>query len=405
MLDQNRERALALTRGVLVVSFSCSFLVYLAWTLLHPETSSRTRSDMAVLLGLPSVGLLLWWLAGALYDRRKPFEWLVVIAVANALILVPEIGLRLFGFQWESGIQFGWPRPITFMSLVPDAKLFWRLPSSSPNVNSLGFPGAEPKTPKPHDVVRLVFLGDSCTEQGYPDIVADILNARQSRYPKRFESLTLAVSGYSSHQGRVMVEDLVPKLEPDLVLVYFGWNDHWLAYGQIDSKKKIKALEISRLYKLAVRSRIVQFCQFLGAAVAGTLEQPLDQVRVPLPEYRENLLAIRSNCVKIGVPTVFITAPTSHYQLGFPDRWVNRRAVRDKESGIELHKAYNATVRSVASLSGAHLLDLEQLLNKIPNLGHIFLEDGIHFTPSGLALVSVEIAEFIENTVLPPVKH
>jgi hypothetical protein len=139
----------------------------------------------------------------------------------------------------------------------------------------------------------------------------------------------------------------------------------------------------------------------VGAKIAGTLEQPLDQPRVPLPQYRENLMAIRTICRKIGVPTVFITAPTSHYRLGFPDRWVARGSVRDKKSGIELHKAYNATVRDVASQSQAYLLDLEKRINKIPNLGHIFLEDGIHFTPSGLALVSVEIAAFVENTVFP----
>ncbi len=51
--------------------------------------------------------------------------------------------------------------------------------------------------------------------------------------------MTLALSGYSSHQGRVLAELYGETLEPDLAVIYFGWNDHWRAYQTIDSQKVV----------------------------------------------------------------------------------------------------------------------------------------------------------------------
>src|SRR6185503_10239350 len=111
-----------------------------------------------------------------LVDSKQLVGWLLAFATLNLLLVVPELALRVVGFRGEAGIQFGYPRPQEFVAFDPDARLFWKLRSSNRNVNSLGFPGKEVAVPKPDHRYRVLFLGDSCTQQGYPDIVEILQN-------------------------------------------------------------------------------------------------------------------------------------------------------------------------------------------------------------------------------------
>lgn len=402
MTAVDKHRELAFARGTLGISLSCSFillLLLLGRTFAFTPVSSFVKLLIILLLAIPACGFFSWWLAGALFRRRKSIAWLLIIAALNLVLVLPEIGLRLIDFRFESGIQFGYPRPHEFIGFAYDEKLFWKLSKSAMNVNSLGFPGKMPEIPKRNKVVRLIFLGDSCTQQGYPTIVENLLNARRANYSQRFEAVTLAVSGYSSYQGRILAEDYVPRLEPDIVLVYFGWNDHWRAYGQVDSEKKLRPSELGPLRSIVMNSRAFQFCFWLAEKIAGGRRDLLESARVPPDEYRENLMAIRTVCDKRGVPAVFITAPTSHYKLGVPDHLVEQKFIPDEESVMAIHRRYNSIAREIASHSNAFLLDLEKKFASIADQEKIFNKDGIHFTDSGLALVAAEIVGFLEDRI------
>ncbi len=78
--------------------------------------------------------------------------------------------------------------------------------------------------PKPPGRARVLFLGDSCTQQGYPRLVELYLTIADE--DRSFEAVTLAVAGYSPYQGRVLAETYGVQMQPDFVVVYFGWNDH-----------------------------------------------------------------------------------------------------------------------------------------------------------------------------------
>jgi len=328
--------------------------------------------------------------------------WLLAFATLNFFLIVPELGLRAIGFRAEAGIQFGYPRPEEFVRFDPDERLFWKLRSSNRNVNSLGFPGREIVTPKPNDRYRIMFLGDSCTQQGYPDMVEALLNKDGESTSKRFESITLAISGYSSHQGRVLAELYGERLEPDVALVYFGWNDHWQAYQAIDSQRVAPAPPSPWATRLAFAqsSRLVQGFGSLLASFNGA-SKPIDQVRVPEAQYRENLLAIQSTFKKRGVPVVFISAPTSHYRLGVPDYLVDLNFVRDKQSSVSMHRRYNQIEREVVAETGSYILDLERDFDSRDDLSTIFMLDGIHFTPAGLALVAQRVSDLLGQVALP----
>ena len=117
---------------------------------------------MALILGLrstiitviPTMLVLLimfaCYLAGYLARRRRSVGPIVVLAAVNMALIVPELGLRLAEFRYESGIWYG-SRPGDFARFDFDQDLFWKLPASRENVNSLGFPGREIDPLKPPD--------------------------------------------------------------------------------------------------------------------------------------------------------------------------------------------------------------------------------------------------------------
>jgi lysophospholipase L1-like esterase len=341
-------------------------------------------------------------LRGPLVTSKGFVGWMLALATLNFVVVVPELALRVAGFRGEAGIQFGYPRPQEFMAFDADPRLFWKLRSSNRNVNSLGFPGHEITIPKPKDHYRILFLGDSCTQQGYPDIVEVLLNGGHAGNAKRVESITLAVSGYSSYQGRVLAELYGERLEPDLAVVYFGWNDHWQAYQAVDSQRVAPEPPSAWAKRLAVfqQSRVLQGLESLLASLKGS-NKPLGEVRVPRAQYQENLRTIQRIFEKRGVPVVFISAPTSHYRLGVPDYLVEQNFVPDKSFSVTMHRSYNETVREVAAgVPGSYLLDLEHELESREDLDAIFLRDGIHFTPAGLALVARRVTDFLGEKVL-----
>jgi len=323
----------------------------------------------------------------------------LTLAVLNGVLVVPELALRAGGFYYQSAVQFGYPRPRSMIYLQPDERLFWRLPSSRAGINSLGFPGDEVVIPKPADTYRIVFLGDSCTYQGYPVLIGELLTERAVTRAK-IDVVNLSVPGYSSHQGRIVAELFLPRLEPDLVFVYYGWNDHWLAYGAPDAQKTIEmptGLQRTRIYQELASARLLQLGHWLGSLLrrehAG---RPLDQVRVPEQDYRKNLVAIRDLVTRLSVPVVFVTAPTSHYRLGVPEPLIRLHYGVNAESVMRMHRSYNQVCREVAAAgSGVSVIDLERELSDSAELERIFLGGGIHFSEYGARLVAERIAEFM----------
>jgi lysophospholipase L1-like esterase len=98
------------------------------------------------------------------------------------------------------------------------------------SINALGFRGPELAAEKPADVFRVLCLGDSWTfganvgqEETYPRQLEARLQERYSG--ARLEVWNLGVLGYSSYQGRELLERRAIAWQPDLVVVAFGMND------------------------------------------------------------------------------------------------------------------------------------------------------------------------------------
>ncbi len=337
------------------------------------------------------------WVRQYFSKRGQTIDWFLSLACLNLFLLSPELILRQLDFHYEMGIQFGYPKLTSFKTFVPDEDLFWRLSSDISGVNALGFWGPEIEIPKSIGYCRMLILGDSVPRQGYPQLVAEYLNQQASDYV--VESASLAEGGYSSYQGQILADRYGQMLEPDLVIVSYGWNDHWQAYDNIDSQKTVKTYDswpsylMQRVYH---HTRLLQGLRYLLTPWLGGTE-PLAQLRVPANEYQANLIYIGQRFSEQNVPVIFITPPSAHPTLGVPDYLIIQGFAANKANVLAFHQSYNHLVRHVARRQADwYLLDLERILATHPDRGDIFMTDGIHLTPLGLETVAQTMAEFIE---------
>lgn len=190
---------------------------------------------------------------------RRSRVWLPILVFA-ALLLGIEAGVRWTLPHFASRdfflTLFGDPPDGTPKNQQPlfhgDPVLFWRL---RPNVeraiwdftvvstNAQGLRHDRPiESRKPRGRFRIVCVGDSVTfgfrvPLVFPD-APDQYDRTDGPYPLRLERLlraefpdrdieviALAVPGYSSFQGRILLEDTIDWLEPDVVVICFGFND------------------------------------------------------------------------------------------------------------------------------------------------------------------------------------
>lgn len=339
-----------------------------------------------VALSAAGVGIAVFLGARSRSHRGRSVGIHISLALLTLLLAVPELGLRSAGFRRVGGVEFGYPSPEDFLELEPDAELFWTLPRGAPGTNSLGFAGAEPAVPKPQGSFRALFLGDSCMWQGHPEEWPALATAQLATLRGRtLECTNLSLAGYSTHQGLRVAQRYGAQLTPDLVVVGYGWNDHWLARGSTDSNKVIH-VAFERVHRA---SRLVQLVASWASASEG---QVLVQPRVSVAEYRENLARIVESFRQRGVPVVLVTAPSVH-DLGVPEYLLKYRFAESAEDVVRLHAEYVAITREVARSEGIPLLDLAAELATRTDRASLFLADGIHFTNVGRRVIAESFVE------------
>jgi len=332
--------------------------------------------------------------------RRRFLKFFLVLAIINIVLVPPEIYLRLTGFRYETDVQFGYPRPYQLSAAERDENLFWTFPKLRPGINSYGYEGAEPARPKPAGIYRILYLGNTCTAEGFPSMTELILRETNPAV----ECVNFAAPGYSTYQGKVLARTCLTELTPDLLVVSFGWNDRWLAYGSPDETKKMivkrgaAAEFMSGLYN---RWRLLQFCRKALSPVLGN-STPLDVSRVPMDQFRKNLEEIGSDARKLGIPVIFATEPSSHPSIGVPDDVVTSGFAKSKEASLALLREYNDVVREVAREQGSwHLVDLDALMSSRSDVRQLFTGDGIRYSRPGMALVADIEARYIAGHILP----
>ncbi len=129
-----------------------------------------------------------------------------------------------------------------FVELVEgDPETFWRLrpgvtlpqetrPFFGLISNSQSLRGEREFGPKADGAIRILFLGDSCTfgyGLSHEETVAYQAEQRlREQFPyAEIQCINAGVPGYTLFQGQQQLESIGYALEPDLIILSFGWND------------------------------------------------------------------------------------------------------------------------------------------------------------------------------------
>ena len=312
-----------------------------------------------------------------LRSRRR--ELLARIAlVAGSLVFfvcVLEVGLRFSGFSYRlvpEDIEFGQPDPMMLrIGFDEDDDVFWLPRGFRDRLAGLA-----------EDPPRLVLLGDSVTHLGRYD--SELVGLVEARRGARLDVANLGVVGWSSYQGRQLLRRDVVPLRPEVVTIFFGWNDHWTGFGVDDATvgriRRVLASRWSRLrtVQLLTKATVVYFAR----------RQRLPE-RVSREDFAANLREMAGEARAAGIDPMFLTAPSFHRPgqepAGLAERWL-----RDVSDLIPIHQAYVEIVRAVAEEQRVPLCDLAAELAHLAEeeQAAAFMDDGIHLRPPGDRVVA-----------------
>lgn len=384
--------------------------------------------------------------------RVRVLGWILIVGAAPALLGAAEIAARLFDLSGGAGRRAEIPAWLDQNILVKeerwrellgeapgdlknyyrayawDRRLFYRFrPGLSlsltdvmapPGVrdrtrwtlktNEKGFPGrAVPYGPHPGSF-RVVCMGDSSTfgwgvESGeaYPALLEEELHRR---HPDRtIEVVNLGVCGYSSFQGRILMDLEARRYEPDVVTLSYGSNDWSRVPEPFDAAYERNAGWSGALRELLHHSRAYEaWAVALSGWARGGESEPADPDEMPLNVGPEkglaNQVALIGEARSWGAEPILVTNCVPG-RMAEPLREAARRTgapLLDTEallrSSIPALAAGRLLPELRARTAGVYGLDL---LAEHPDL-EVYLADRCHPNAAGQRIIARELADRIE---------
>lgn len=370
-----------------------------------------------------------------------------VAALGLAEILLRTLAPLPDPYAWQETRRSGIPSyvPSTF---PPDVVRTFRpedgLPGMTPETgifttNNLGFRGDSLRRPKPAGEHRIFLVGGSAFECLYLDDgeeIGHLLQRRlQRRSPegRRYRVYNGGRSGTRTYDHLALLVHRIVHLEPDLVVVFPGFNDFLHARtgqpyllprevgrpeGNTMSLRELVGFTATELqlgrYAVAARSPASSdveaiTCESSYAELAARARsRPLAE-RPPsvAPEpYARNLRSLAGVAEAQGFDLVFMTQPTTwgrdvdpavrsrHGMTGF-----GPGDVRYEEEALDrAMESHDRTTAEVARRRGVPDLELHRRMPKSLE----FFYDDVHFNEHGAAFAARVLADFLEEEVLAP---
>lgn len=261
-------------------------------------------------------------------------------------------------------------------------------------INSLGFRDNDFPAEKPAGTIRVINMGDSCTAQGHPPYSTVLNELLQKEAPTAvpWHAFNTGVYGFSSMQGLRLFQKTVSKFQPDVVTLYFGWNDHWL-YEIPDHVRMavrvspLKAELLRGIKKKRIYGALVRAARSEEEARSEKTDDNLVN-RVPQPVYESTLKEFIREIRAIGAYPILITAPGRHLS----ESMIRRRFIRSTEEAERMHQEYVEITRKVAKETNTPLLDLAAIMAD-SKYDDLFSGDGIHFQQPGTEFIAQQIYE------------
>ncbi len=257
-------------------------------------------------------------------------------------------------------------------------------------INSLGFRGKEfDLGPRRNREQRIITLGDSCTfgwnikvqEETWPWKVAAKVT---EKFAIPSVTYNLGQPGYSTTQGRMVFESWFDRIDPDVVVLYFGWNDVRESPLLTDAQT-IQALKVVNSTWVTVL-RSLRFYLLFEHWVSGVFKARVARsregrggasgfVRVPLPEMIGNLEAMYRKSTQAGAKVVIILPP-----------WAQAAPWVGKLHNDEIKKVFEGRAAMPA---------LAKIQHTSPGAADYYVEDFYHPNQRGSEYIAEELASEI----------
>jgi lysophospholipase L1-like esterase len=282
----------------------------------------------------------------------------------------------------------------------PDPELLFRVrPNASGNpihgysgINAQGFRG-RPLEPTKASVNRSVLiLGDSCGfgwgVRDYQHSLGETLERKLKKEDPSYRVYNLSQPGYSTAQARRLYEAWAPKIKPDAVVFYLGWNDLWPAgrWNDAQALKRVQWLNQPILRELQQSNLYDFLATFLSQTERETDRPDRDRAyrpRVELADSLENFRSMINDAQERGSRVLLIPPPSLKGAA---------RAAGSLRIG-----AYNEALRGAFS-ERVDVVELEEMRKGKVDSARFFLRDGYHPSPTGAAYVADEIAQRLTRT-------
>jgi lysophospholipase L1-like esterase len=339
---------------------------------------------------------------------------LVIISIIIGLLVIEGV------VRFRQYVRYGTTSPYIggdrikdhdtgLMILPPNTK------TASIKINSLGFRSPELEDPKPLGRVRIAFIGSSttfCAEAGeekrtWPYLVWHDL---QKTYPQiKIDYVNAAVVAYGVPNDIVNLEKRIKPLQPDIVIIYEGFNDMCWAANKlaIKQEKSISRESITwegllEKYSLAYNIIKKNLGIFINQqkAKSGKDRLSFEPKEVSITFRRELTELVMAS--KRAAPIVAIA--TLSYKIrreqsgGEKLRNANTALFympyMSLSGLLDAYEEYNRVIREVAKETGVILIKNELI---IPGDDRYF-KDSIHFTDQGCGLMAKRIVDSLAGS-------
>ncbi len=342
--------------------------------------------------------------------QRRRRRWLAAFLAFATTLLAAELALRLAGYRVEQllpaqqrELRESASRMLNEQlgtdAFLPDRFLLWKMKDGANvagrDVNPLGLFGTPPSDKKSSGTVRILCMGDSVPALTYVTfpVIAERFLFR-SRIARRFEILDASVVGYTSEQVLRRYRQL-RRLQPDLVLVCVGWNDHAPPLNLPDCHLGYRTLFSEVLQRLFYWSRIHQW---MSAPPAGGSRHkgPADfAMRVSKEQFEANLRSLIREVRKAKGEVLLVTQPWRDPQVGATAS-TNSPAESTATLQLSYHREYNDIVRKIAATDRVLLMDLEEEFTR-RRREWLLESDGIHLSGAGHNLAARMLIGALRN--------
>lgn len=260
----------------------------------------------------------------------------------------------------------------------------------------------QPLSAKVPGTIRIVCLGDSVTfgfrvPPVWPDKPTEydpswlpypMLLEKELRAANpggNIEVITMAVPGYSSHQGLAWLRREIDSLQPDLLTISFGWND--ASFSDVPDREAIRTdnsavavrwlIDHSQVFAHATR-----WLRSREAVNPGPAMRP--GPRVSQQEYVANMLAMVKLAQDRNIETIVMAAPY-------------RDVVSTAPEGV-LIQTYRDSLRTAMEQPRVRFLEILELTEKAYPSNEGWFGERIHPNHMGHRLIASEMLKLMNST-------